>query len=327
MPLRAPIHALLRAINHPPAHAGRTLVLYYLALAALVAGLTYAAPDLVGHLLPDFGPAAGVAQQLGLEAEGGRSADPRFSLWFDLRLVATMVVALALMIPTSWVYMATRRKRGFDQAIVQTMMVLPLAVAGIILVVHNSLALAFSLAGVVAAVRFRSTLKESSDMLYIFLAIAVGLAAGVGALAAAAIVSATFNLVTLTIWHCGVEDCPLAGEEHTHGAGYLGGAARSLGEGHRRHGDAPEPPKKKKKRRFDAILSIQAIDLKPAQAAVEQVLDAEAKRWQIDEIYPKKNGKGVLKYVVRFDADTQPEAVLEALLSRGAPHVVGVALH
>ena len=80
------------------------------------------------------------------------------------------------------------------------------------------------------------------------------------------------------------------------------------------------------KRRFDAILSVQALDLKPARRAVEEVLAAEAKRWQIDEITPKKSGKTVLKYVIRLDPDKQPELVLDSLLSRGAPHVVGATL-
>ena len=52
-------------------------------------------------------------------------------------------------------------------------------VTGIVLVVSNSLALAFSLGGVVAAVRFRTNLSDARDVVFIFLAIAVGFAGGV----------------------------------------------------------------------------------------------------------------------------------------------------
>lgn len=48
--------------------------------------------------------------------------------------------------------------------------------------VKNSVALAFSLAGAVAGVRFRSSLSDTADALYIFVAIGVGLAAGIGEL-------------------------------------------------------------------------------------------------------------------------------------------------
>ena len=41
-----------------------------------------------------------------------------------------------------------------NQNVVQTLVILPMVVAGIVFMVQNSLALAFSLAGVVGAVRF-----------------------------------------------------------------------------------------------------------------------------------------------------------------------------
>jgi hypothetical protein len=68
------------------------------------------------------------------------------------------------------------------------------------MIVVNSIALAFSLAGVVAAVRFRFTLNQPSDAMYIFVAIALGLGAGIGALGVTAVISFTFVLATLVIW-------------------------------------------------------------------------------------------------------------------------------
>ena len=59
---------------------------------------------------------------------------------------------------------------------------------------------AISLAGIFAAVRFRFTLEEPADALYIFLAIVVGLGAGVGALGVAIVTSLGFVYVTLMLW-------------------------------------------------------------------------------------------------------------------------------
>ena len=73
-------------------------------------------------------------------------------------------------------------------------------VTGIAMIVLNSIALAFSLAGIVAAVRFRFSLNQPSDAMYIFVAIAIGLGAGIGALGIAYVISLSFVFATLVIW-------------------------------------------------------------------------------------------------------------------------------
>jgi polyphosphate kinase len=69
-----------------------------------------------------------------------------------------------------------------------------------VIIVQTSVPLAFSLAGIVAAVRFRNTLQDTKDAVYIFMSIGVGLAAGVEALPIAFVISATFNFVVVGIW-------------------------------------------------------------------------------------------------------------------------------
>jgi hypothetical protein len=117
-----------------------------------------------------------------------------------LRLLAASVGATILAVPISWAYFITSRARRIDQSFLQTIMILPLLVTGIATIVLNSIALAFSLAGVVAAVRFRFSLDQPSDAMYIFVAIGIGLGAGIGALGIAYVISLTFVLVTLVIW-------------------------------------------------------------------------------------------------------------------------------
>jgi hypothetical protein len=117
-----------------------------------------------------------------------------------IRLAIASVGALVLTVPISWVYFITSRARRIDQSFLQTIMILPIVVTGIAMIVVNSLALAFSLAGVVAAVRFRFSLAQPSDAMYIFVAIGIGLGSGIGALGIAGIISLMFALATLTIW-------------------------------------------------------------------------------------------------------------------------------
>ena len=108
-----------------------------------------------------------------------------------------MAGALAIMVPVTWIYMVTRQHRGYDESVVHTLLILPVAVTGIVVIVQNSLALAFSLAGIVAGVRFRTTLDDTKDAVYVFLAIGVGLASGIQALGLAMVLSLFFNGVIL----------------------------------------------------------------------------------------------------------------------------------
>jgi hypothetical protein len=111
-----------------------------------------------------------------------------------------MLAAVALSLPVAWVYLLTRAKRGYQQSVVQLLIILPLVVAGIVLLVKYSVALAFSLAGIVAAVRFRNTLDDSKDAVYVFLATAIGLASAVN-LPVAAVISIFFNTIALILWY------------------------------------------------------------------------------------------------------------------------------
>jgi hypothetical protein len=117
-----------------------------------------------------------------------------------LQLAISIVCTVLLMVPISWVYFITTKDKDVDRSFAQTIVVLPVIVAGIALIVHSSLALAFSLAGVVAAVRFRFTLDDPSQALYIFVSIAVGLGTGIGAASVAAVISVAFVVLTLALW-------------------------------------------------------------------------------------------------------------------------------
>jgi hypothetical protein len=117
-----------------------------------------------------------------------------------IRLFFAGIGATFLAIPVSWAYFITSRARRIDQSFLQTILILPLLVTGIAMIVLNSIALAFSLAGVVAAVRFRFSLDQPSDAMYIFVAIGIGLGSGIGALGVAYVISLMFVLATLVIW-------------------------------------------------------------------------------------------------------------------------------
>ena len=115
-------------------------------------------------------------------------------------LVVAIIAAILVSLPVSWTYMSVRGGDEYDQSLVNTIIVLPMVVTGIVIIVQNSLALAFSLAGIAGAVRFRNSLKSSGDALFILLAVGVGLSAGIGAIALAAVISIFFNYCFALLW-------------------------------------------------------------------------------------------------------------------------------
>jgi hypothetical protein len=115
-------------------------------------------------------------------------------------LVVAIIAAILVSLPVSWVYMAVRGGQEYDQSLVNTIIVLPMIVTGIVIIVQNSLALAFSLAGIAGAVRFRNSLKSSGDALFILLAVSIGLSAGIGAIELAAVISIAFNYCFAALW-------------------------------------------------------------------------------------------------------------------------------
>jgi hypothetical protein len=97
------------------------------------------------------------------------------------------------MLPVSWVYKSIHTDSIYDHSIDTTTLVLPAVVAGIVTVVQHSLALAFSLAGIVAGVRFRRALSDTFDTLFILSSIGVGICAGIKSIEIAVVLTVFFN--------------------------------------------------------------------------------------------------------------------------------------
>ena len=177
------------------------LLAYYAALASCLALATY--------LLPDWRSYLPIGRVQSLIAQGGGVPDRALAVRMShpesiggsiVWLVGAVGGAMLAAWPVSWVYMKVRSPQDYDQSLVDTIVVLPLVVTGIVVIVQHSLALSFSLAGIAGAARYRNTLKSSGDLLFILLAIGIGLSAGIGAVELAVVTSAAFNLTFLALW-------------------------------------------------------------------------------------------------------------------------------
>lgn len=338
----------------------RRLLAYYAVLAALLFGLSYVLPEsdrlLIGKGLdtqtatasspfilqdglnpaPTPSPAATVVSIFGVGSLG------------ELLITTTLILigTILLMLPVSWVYMSARQIAGHSQAVVQTLIILPLVVAGIVLIVRDSLALAFSLAGVVAAVRFRTNLRDTRDVVFIFLAIAVGFAAGVQTLAVGAALTVVFNFVLLFTWRYDYGRNVLTPTAASRWAGPLNSlvnnedhdsvpdrdlvlsltpqTADALAERFERVSDVLGT--RKKNPRFDAVLTITSNRVTEAQQLAESVLEEKTRRWKLDEIEEHIGKPSEIYYLLRLKKSATRDELLTAIRDGAGDRIATVDL-
>ena len=318
----------------------RRLAAYYGVLILVGAALFYFVPVLdallSGSRLAELAKAPQVLQD-GVVA-GHIAAAPIAGFLtrveFGLTTAFLLVSTLALMLPVTWVYMSARSGQGHNQSVVQALIVLPMVVAGIVLVVSNSLALAFSLAGVVAAVRFRTNLSDARDVVFIFLAIAVGFATGVHDITIALLLSFLFNFVLTLIWRYDFGRTvlePTAASQWAEPLGDLAGKDQGGNTVPDRDLVLALTPKKVealaerfervrlmlgtngKKPRYDAIVTITTTTVDEAQKCVESAMDDVTKRWKLDEVVTNTGKPSELYYLVRTRKSVDRDAMLTAI--------------
>ena len=114
-----------------------------------------------------------------------------------------LLVALICGIIIALVYRFIYRGPSYSVTYVNSLVLLTLITSIVILVIGNNLARAFGLVGAMSIIRFRTAVRDVQDIVFIFFALSVGMAAGVGLHAIAlsstiiismvAIVLVTFN--------------------------------------------------------------------------------------------------------------------------------------
>jgi len=339
---------LIDAVTLGSKYPLRRLIAYYAVLVAALGILLFLYPAFQELLMDGAPVTAAVSPQLlqdGLNGPGivAQALGPGSLGELLINTLLVIVGIVALMLPVTWVYMSARRVPGHDQSVVQTLLILPIVVAGIVLIVQNSLALAFSLAGVVAAVRFRTTLNDTRDVVFIFLAIGVGFAGGVHMLAIGMIVSVAFNMVTLLTWRYDFGRNvlqPTAASQWSEPLKDLAKASNGNGEG------VPDrdvmlalTPKKaealaerinrvravlgpnKKKPRFDSVLSITSDKVSGAQVVLQKVLDKMTKRWMLDEVITNVGKPSEVYYLIRLGQSTTRDELITAIRAKAGDRV------
>ena len=95
---------------------------------------------------------------------------------------ATFLIALLLAFVcghiVAWIYMLTHSGLSYSRSYVNTLIIMPVIVALVMMILANNLVLAFGLMAIFAMVRFRSVLRDTLDTAYVLVVIVLGLACG-----------------------------------------------------------------------------------------------------------------------------------------------------
>lgn len=116
-----------------------------------------------------------------------------------LDVFSGMALAFVLSAILSRVLMHAARNTATDSAHYRTMILLATVVSLIMAVIGNSLARAFGAIGALSLIRFRTAVKSSNELAYLFMAISVGMACGSGYFAIATGATGLFIVFSVII--------------------------------------------------------------------------------------------------------------------------------
>lgn len=110
---------------------------------------------------------------------------------WDLTLAA-LLLALALSMVVSWVYVATYQGLSYVRSFATTLAIAGVVSALVMLAIGDDIARGLGLVGAITVIRFRTTLKDTRDLMFAFVALAIGVACGVLAFPVAILGTAVF---------------------------------------------------------------------------------------------------------------------------------------
>lgn len=91
-----------------------------------------------------------------------------------------LIISLICGLLISLVYRLTYKGPGISYSFINSLIILSLITSVVIMVIGNNLARAFGLVGAMSIIRFRTAIKETQDIIFIFFSLAIGMASGVG---------------------------------------------------------------------------------------------------------------------------------------------------
>lgn len=225
-------------------------------------------------------------------------------------VMVALVLAFGVTLPLTWVYRWTRPRKKYSQSFAHTLLVIPTSITLVVFLVKGSLALAFSLAGIVAAVRFRTSLEEPMDAVYMFMAIGIGLAAGTQLTTVAYLASLVFVAIALGVWksNFGARPAVISGWTIV----YPDKSAQVS-----ETSDTAIPTQKP----CDAQIEVHATNVEEVQKATDMILNSNTKRWQVADVINNEDGTVVVVFDIWFKKSVNPLSLVRNIEESGKNYI------
>jgi len=94
-------------------------------------------------------------------------------------VIANVIVALICGFGISIIYRWSYKGLSYSATFTVSLVMLTMITAIVIMVIGNNLARAFGMVGAMSIIRFRTAVKDATDLMFIFFSLAIGLACGV----------------------------------------------------------------------------------------------------------------------------------------------------
>lgn len=118
-------------------------------------------------------------------------------------IIINLLTAAGLGLAAAYIYKRTHRGVSYSQTFVSSLVLVTVITALVIMVIGNSLSRAFGLIGAFTVVRFRTAVKDTRDMTFLFMSLALGLAAGTGSYQMAVIGLVVIGLLIVVLDRAG----------------------------------------------------------------------------------------------------------------------------
>jgi len=109
--------------------------------------------------------------------DGGQSAGTN-NVFTPQNILLSLLLAFVLGQIVAWVYYFTHSGLSYSKSFVQSLILISVVVAMVMGVIGNNIITAFGLMGALAIIRFRNVVKDTRDIVFIFCALVIGMAAG-----------------------------------------------------------------------------------------------------------------------------------------------------
>jgi len=101
----------------------------------------------------------------------------QFGIW---KLLASLTLTLFLCLVLTYFYRETHRGLSYSVSLTHTIIIMGVTISLIMVIIGSNIARAFALVGALSIIRFRNPIKDSRDVGFIFMAMAIGMATGTG---------------------------------------------------------------------------------------------------------------------------------------------------